>query len=607
MYTKSILFTLLFSLITLHISAQDNMEVKEMEVKEMNDKSSQSFYRDGLTVKALLMDYQSQNGGDISSINKYHHGFEVGYLRNLTDRISVGIPIKVGVVTYNVGLDDFHKTVIGADIIGQYNFLSSDSPVIPYASLGYGYVYEKAGHDVEVVNNLQASPGLGVKLRLEDRAYLNWESQYRYSLSDDRHNLHHGLGFLYYLGPRKTKKSKIRDTSKLDSDGDGIIDELDLCPQVAGLESLQGCPDKDGDSIADYIDKCPEISGLPSMNGCPDSDGDGVSDNEDECPNLVGATTNRGCPENDADNDGIPNDLDKCPTVPGTVANNGCPEVDTDGDGTPDNIDRCPNVRGTKNTLGCPDQDGDGIKDSDDRCPSTPGTISNNGCPSTSTTRTTRTTTSTGRVTTGEILVDTDGDGIVDRDDLCPRVYGLSTYSGCPDTDGDGIDDSRDRCPSTPGTIDNQGCPRSSGTTTTTYGTTRSTGSTITYGTRTEIAARDLEFLEIAMRSIQFASGRAELKIESYRILRQIAEIMNRYPGYNLSISGHTDNVGSASNNQILSENRAKACFQFLTNAGISDARMNYAGFGESQPVADNRTVSGRTLNRRVEFSLIPR
>ena len=592
MYTKSILFTLLFSFVISFVSAQEETDVQEMEVKEMEDKSNNSFFRDGLTVKALLMDYQSQNGGDISQVNKYHHGFEVGYLRNLTDRISVGIPLKVGVVTYSVGLEDFHKTVIGADIIGQYNFLSSSSPVIPYVSLGYGYVYEKASHDVDVVNNLQASPGLGIKLRLEDRAYLNWESQYRYSLSDDRHNLHHGLGFLYYLGPRKTKKPKVRDTSKLDSDGDGIIDELDLCPQEAGLESLQGCPDSDGDGIADYLDKCPQIAGLPNMNGCPDTDGDGVSDNDDECPNLVGSKSNRGCPENDADNDGIPNDLDKCPTVPGTVANNGCPEVDTDGDGTPDNIDRCPDVKGSKNTLGCPDQDGDGIRDSEDRCPSTPGTTANNGCPSTTTTTRTETTT--------ERLVDTDGDGIVDRDDLCPTVYGLATYSGCPDTDGDGIDDSRDRCPNTPGTIDNQGCPRSntsSGTTTT----------TTTYTTRTEIAPRDLEFLEIAMRSIQFESGKAELKIESYRILRQIAEIMNRYPGYNLSISGHTDNVGSAASNQILSENRAKACYQFLTNAGISDGRMNYAGFGESQPVSDNKTVSGRTLNRRVEFSLIPR
>ena len=572
MYIKSIILIALLSLMSLVLFGQEEMEVKEMEVKEMDNKDN-SFYRNGLTVKALIMDYQSQNGGDIGEIGAYHSGFELGYMRRLTDRISLGIPLKVGVVTYDVGIENFHKTVIGVDLVGQYDFLELGRPVVPYATLGYGYVYEKAGHDFEVVNNLQASGGLGLKVKLEDRVYLNWESQYRYSLSDNRNNLHHGIGFLYYLGPRKVKTKKKRDTSTLDSDGDGIIDELDLCPQQAGLESLHGCPDKDGDGIADYLDKCPEIAGLPSMNGCPDTDGDGVSDNEDECPNLIGSKSNRGCPQNDADNDGIPNNLDKCPTVPGTAANNGCPEIDTDGDGTPDNIDQCPNQRGLKNTLGCPDQDGDGIADSKDRCPSIKGTVENNGCPSRTTTRTT-----TG---TRVIYTDTDGDGILDRDDLCPNRPGPVTYRGCPDTDGDGIDDSRDRCPNSIGTIENNGCPR--------------------------IAARDLEFLEIAMRSIQFESGKAELKIESYRILRQIAEILNRYPDYNLSISGHTDNVGSAASNQILSENRAKACYQFMSNAGITESRMNYAGFGESQPVSDNSTVNGRTLNRRVEFSLIPR
>lgn len=582
MYTKPVVLFALFSMFLSFALAQESSDVQEMEMKEMKDKDN-TFYRNGLTVKALLMDYQSQNGGDLGQVNKYHHGFEVGYLRNLTNRISIGVPVKVGVVTYDVDLDNFHKTVIGVDIIGQYNFLDFNAPVIPYATVGYGYVYEKAGHEVDVTNNLQASGGIGVKIRLEDRAYLNWESQYRYSLSDDRNNLHHGLGFLYYLGKRKDKVKKKRDTSQLDSDGDGIIDELDLCPQVPGPEELQGCPDKDGDGIADYLDKCPETPGLPDMNGCPDTDGDGVSDNDDECPNLVGTRSNKGCPENDADNDGIPNDLDKCPTVAGTVANNGCPEVDTDGDGTPDNIDRCPNVVGEKNTLGCPDRDGDGIRDSEDRCPSTKGTVANNGCPS-------RTTTTTETTTT---LIDTDGDGIVDRDDLCPNKPGLATYNGCPDSDGDGIHDGRDNCPDIPGTIDNGGCPRTTTTTTT--------------RTVTEIAQRDLEFLEIAMRSIQFESGKAELKIESYRILRQIAEILNRYPGYNLSISGHTDNVGGAAPNQILSENRAKACYQFLINAGIDLTRMNFAGYGESQPVADNSTVSGRTLNRRVEFSLIPK
>ena len=139
MRTKSVILFAIFALFSSVLLAQEVTEVKDMDVKEMDSKDN-SFYKNGLTVKALLLDYQSQNGGEISNINRYHHGFEVGYIRNLTDRISVGFPVKVGVVTYDVGLDDFHKTIIGIDVVGQYNFLDSKAPLIPYATLGYGYV-----------------------------------------------------------------------------------------------------------------------------------------------------------------------------------------------------------------------------------------------------------------------------------------------------------------------------------------------------------------------------------------------------------------------------------------------------------------------------------
>ena len=108
------------------------------------------------------------------------------------------------------------------------------------------------------------------------------------------------------------------------------------------------------------------------------------------------------------------------------------------------------------------------------------------------------------------------------------------------------------------------------------------------------------------MRAVQFDTGRSTLKSESFDVLRQIADIMRRYPDYNLTISGHTDNTGKASSNQTLSERRANACFEYLITQGISGNRMTFAGFGESKPIASNDTLRGRTLNRRVEFNLIP-
>ena len=109
------------------------------------------------------------------------------------------------------------------------------------------------------------------------------------------------------------------------------------------------------------------------------------------------------------------------------------------------------------------------------------------------------------------------------------------------------------------------------------------------------------------MRSVQFETGKAEIKSESFNILTQIAEIMDRYPDFNLSIEAHTDDQGSATENQLLSEKRARACYNFLISSGVARERISYAGYGESRPIATNLTVSGRTLNRRVEFALIPK
>jgi hypothetical protein len=69
-----------------------------------------------------------------------------------------------------------------------------------------------------------------------------------------------------------------------DTDGDGIYDKDDACPEVAGLKEFNGCPDTDGDGIHS-ADACPDVFGLAALNGCPDTDGDGIADN-DACPDI---------------------------------------------------------------------------------------------------------------------------------------------------------------------------------------------------------------------------------------------------------------------------------------------------------------------------------
>ncbi len=596
-------------------------------VSTAQDEGSKPNHNVGITVKALALDYLSQNGGEFSAFQNYHTGFEVGLLKKIANRAYLSIPLKVGVVQSESGLGNDNKAFLGIDARLNYHLMDNDNPIVPHLMAGVGYVYERPG-----ISHIQIPVGVGFHFRVASKAYFTLQSEYRYALEDDRNNLHHGIGFTFFLGPKEDPKKKEieeeEEKEELDSDGDGIIDELDLCPQEAGLEELDGCPDKDEDGIPDYKDACPDQFGSLALKGCPDSDSDGVSDNEDECPNMAGTIANKGCPDDDADQDGIPNDLDRCPTVAGPASNGGCPEVDTDGDGTPDNIDECPDSIGPKNTLGCPDQDGDGVKDSDDRCPSVAGSPVNNGCPddnidtdgdgvpdnidrcplvagsslyagcpdtdgdgvddSRDACPDVPGPAATRGCPIGQIPdaselrnVDSDGDGVMDADDKCPGRPGLAVYDGCPDTDGDGLDDSRDRCPNSAGPVDTQGCP--------------------------EVSASDRRVLQIAMRSVQFQTSRAEFKSESFRVLTQIAEIMDRYPDFNLSIEGHTDAQGTAIDNQRLSENRAKACYQFLISSGVAADRMSYAGYGESRPIANNQTVSGRTLNRRVEFALIPR
>jgi len=334
----------------------------------------------------------------------------------------------------------------------------------------------------------------------------------------------------------------------------GLADNRNNWVTSGGLLVLFGkMQDRDGDGIADDDDKCPDVKGIAKFQGCPDTDGDGIQDSEDSCPLEYGLIALKGCP--DRDEDGIADKDDACPDEKGLAALNGCP--DRDGDGIADKDDDCPDVKGTIELRGCPDTDGDGIADKDDACPNEKGTKANKGCP------------------------DTDGDGIVDKDDACPTVAGILKFKGCPDTDGDGLMDKDDKCPKEAGPISNQGCP--------------------------EMKKEDKEVLTFATQAVQFETGKTSLLKKSYPVLDKVYEVLMKYPNYNCSINGFTDNVGNPSYNQKLSEGRAKVCMDYLVKKGVPASRLTSAGYGENQPVGDNKTAAGRAQNRRTEFNVFPK
>lgn len=288
--------------------------------------------------------------------------------------------------------------------------------------------------------------------------------------------------------------------------------------------------------------------------GYKDCDYDGIVNRLDKCPGTpYGMPVDADGCITDKDNDGIADNEDDCPDMPGTIATKGCP--DTDGDGIADKDDACPQDKGLLELNGCPDTDGDGIADKDDKCPKEKGKVELNGCP------------------------DSDNDGIADYEDRCPNEFGIPVLLGCPDTDGDGIADIDDKCPKEAGLSKNAGCP--------------------------EVKKEVLKIFERALTGIQFETGKDVILKTSFPILDQVVKVMKENPSYNLEINGHTDNVGDAQKNQELSNKRSLAVQNYMVSKGVENNRMISHGYGDTMPIADNKTSQGKSKNRRVEFKVI--
>ncbi len=106
--------------------------------------------------------------------------------------------------------------------------------------------------------------------------------------------------------------------------------------------------------------------------------------------------------------------------------------------------------------------------------------------------------------------------------------------------------------------------------------------------------------------NITFQTGKADINSDFYKVLDSVALVLEEYDQTLVAVAGHTDSVGAASYNQKLSKQRAAAVADYLRSKGVKDARIDVIGFGESMPIADNKTPEGRAQNRRVELTLVP-
>ncbi len=283
-----------------------------------------------------------------------------------------------------------------------------------------------------------------------------------------------------------------------------------------------------------------------------DSDRDGILDVDDECPMEPAGTRpdpqHRGCPERDRDADGVPDAADLCPTVPRgehpSPQQLGCPAVDTDGDGLYDHEDQCPTTAAGLHA----DPERPGCPDGDD-----------------------------------------DSDGVVNHVDQCrTEPMGLhpdAARPGCPlaDRDHDGVPDVTDACPDVVGAPSlvarRNGCPGL-------------------------VLVRNGQI--VILQPVFFATNRDRILRPSFRVLSAVVSALQVQPEIRrVGIEGHTDDVGAAAANMLLSQRRAESVAAWLRQHGIEAGRLEAHGYGNTHPLVPNTSTSARAANRRVEFHIL--
>ncbi|MFH1529163.1 MAG: choice-of-anchor L domain-containing protein [Pseudomonadota bacterium] len=219
------------------------------------------------------------------------------------------------------------------------------------------------------------------------------------------------------------------------------------------------------------------------------------------------------------------------------------------------------------------DTDGDGYMDPDDGCPNDPEDFDEfedkDGCPD----------------------PDNDKDGILDVDDKCPNdpedKDGFEDADGCPDPDNDkdGFLDEDDKCPNDPETVngfeDEDGCPDA----------------------LVKVEKEKIVILQMVL----FYFNESRIKEESFPLLDAVVKVLKENPRIKkVRIEGHSDERGSADYNRILSDGRAKAVRDYLTEHGIEAARLTSQGYGEDKPLIKGaQTDADHQTNRRVEFTIL--
>ena len=294
----------------------------------------------------IFSDNNELGVADISTADSISNSLAVGARLGYALLWLASVEAELVLIPSDARVGTASVNTLGWRLHGLVHLAKQDAKIRPFLLAGFGGL-SAFSSDNDVIDDdtdFMFHGGVGVKLaatdtwgvRVDGRILLPPSSSDK-SVTDDWEVF---VGLYKFFGPSQPKPPA-------DTDGDGIVDENDKCPNDAedpdGFEDRDGCPDvdNDGDGIDDANDKCPDEP--ESKNGIDDEDG---------------------CPENDPDNDGLSGSADQCPNEPEDMDKfedeNGCPDLDNDGDGLDDKTDQCPNkaetVNGYEDSDGCPDE-----------------------------------------------------------------------------------------------------------------------------------------------------------------------------------------------------------------------------------------------------------
>jgi OmpA-OmpF porin, OOP family len=330
MFMKKLLIVLVVLVASNIMVAQNNKEFKKRPAISVG-----VMFNDFPTASKIKNDGlgRAYSGKAWRNTRNMNPGIMAGFHNGINNHLDYSVRLSGSFLNYpnslisGFGIFGQDKLLLELDASAHLKLLSDKYWASPYLTLGI------AGSRYKGYFGAVMPAGVGLQVNLYDEAFVFLNAEHRQAVTENTTNhVWYGLGVAGNIGKRKPLPIELPKPEVVkDTDGDGILDNVDKCVDVPGIAKYDGCPipDTDKDGINDEEDKCVDVPGLAKYNGCPipDTDKDGINDEEDKCVDVPGIAKYQGCPMPDKDNDGIADEDDKCPEVAGVAAFFGCPEI----------------------------------------------------------------------------------------------------------------------------------------------------------------------------------------------------------------------------------------------------------------------------------------